>query len=164
MKTTRNTRSHSRSNGHRRNGKPKTHGTGESLISKSLVDTIMRTNLLAQKFQQEVLQEKLSSMTGKAEKSMTITTTKNPFIVSHCFPNSLLCKPCGRSTFTLTLARIENKCFIQIRCINCGNIGSLELGNWKETEISSPIPDTTVGGVRTQKEMEVPAGFDQTYK
>lgn len=135
MKITRNTKSHLLLTGNRANGISKSHG----IVGYTISNSYKR-------------QRKQLFTTGKPGKSTKTIMIKNPFIVSQYLPNTLLCAPCGRSTFTLTLTKVGKNYFMQTKCANCGNSGQVGLRNLKGTKNSSRIQDFIVAGARTQRQ------------
>lgn len=124
MKSIQNIRSHSTVRGTRSRGIPQKRGSAQYLTLKSC-------NLRSSE-----------SLTGNQAKFIQTMTTKKSFTLSHLSPNTLLCTPCGRSTYTLTLVRIAKKNFIEIRCTNCGNAGLIGWQNLSDLTQKSPLSST----------------------
>jgi len=123
MKTTRSTKSRSPETGSGPSGEQTTFGGKESSTSKSLkgIRWVPEADLRRPPY-----------LTGNPEKYIQTTTTKRPFTLSQHSPSTLLCTPCGQSTFILTLERIGRKHFIVTRCTNCGNRGKTECVSLKK--------------------------------
>lgn len=130
MKSTRSIKSHLTKRGTQSRGIRKKRGSVQCLTLKSC-------NLRLSE-----------SLTGSQAKFIQTMTTKKSFTLSHLSPSTLLCTPCGRSTYTLTLVKIAKKSFIEIRCTTCGNAGLIGWQNLKDLTRKSPLSSTRSSQIR----------------